>query len=472
MSVVIAGGSGHDRAPPRDGAAGRRLGRRRADPRPTTRRPAPAARGPTRRLGPGWPDPGPGDRPGWSRRRRQPCRRVDRDAAVDAGAQAGDPRQPARGDERARRGDGQPAGRPAAEGPRECLGHGPLHRARRRAGRRGDRAGDRLPRRRLRALGGRGRDCRAARRARRHRPPGIRSRRGCDRPEAHVAAVPAVPGRSDRLRPSVVQLGPRRRPGRHLPARAHGSIAGRPNQRLRAGAVSPGRVRDRPRSGTPPARRGCRFRPGRSGSPCEARPRSSSARAASSRPARSRSASSSAIRPSTGRSRMSSADADRPGRDRSDGAPSSRWRWFAGFVVGATGAIVLVAGVPGAAAWALLAAALLASTRSPARAGRPADRVRPDRPPAAGTSRVGLPAGRLRRPGSDRLDRTRDRLPGGRFGQRPSRSSSGPARPEPRRGRPSGRDRRPRAVRIIRPCPSSAAGSTPRARMPGRTSSR
>jgi hypothetical protein len=63
---------------------------------------------------------------------------------------------------------------------------------------------------------------------------------------------------------------------------------------------------------------------------------------------------------------MSSADVhDRPSR--------RTWRWLAGLVVGATGALLLVlAGTLGVAAWALLIVSLVARPdRSPALAGLP-----------------------------------------------------------------------------------------------------
>jgi hypothetical protein len=68
---------------------------------------------------------------------------------------------------------------------------------------------------------------------------------------------------------------------------------------------------------------------------------------------------------------MSSADVDdRPSR--------MTWRWLAGLVVGATGALLLVlAGTLGIAAWALLIVSLV---------------VRPDRPPALAGLPVGLGA--------------------------------------------------------------------------------
>jgi hypothetical protein len=67
---------------------------------------------------------------------------------------------------------------------------------------------------------------------------------------------------------------------------------------------------------------------------------------------------------------MSLADPVRGVRD--DEAARSRWRWLAGLVVGAAGAIVLVAGVLGLVAWGFLAAALLARPgRRAAMAGLP-----------------------------------------------------------------------------------------------------
>lgn len=58
------------------------------------------------------------------------------------------------------------------------------------------------------------------------------------------------------------------------------------------------------------------------------------------------------------------------------GTRRTAWRWLAGFVVGATGALLLVvAGTLGAAVWALLVVSLVA---------------RPDRPPALAGLTVGL----------------------------------------------------------------------------------
>jgi hypothetical protein len=62
---------------------------------------------------------------------------------------------------------------------------------------------------------------------------------------------------------------------------------------------------------------------------------------------------------------MSSADGD-------IGTSRTAWRWLAGLAVGATGALLLLAGTLGAAVWALLIVSLVARpNRLPALAGLP-----------------------------------------------------------------------------------------------------